>query len=126
MPDVTITITVSGEKGTVSVGGGGAPAGAALLSSDAPSYDESGSPETLFSGLEDVYAATGSEGDDADGPAPMELTELGVSGDATDRATAVGDDSPPEEIEEAAQGDDASGDEDEEVGPDDVGEPPGE
>lgn len=132
MSDVTITITVSGEKGTISLGGGGVPAGAPLSSPDEPSYYESGSPGTLSSLLEDAppellaggaHPAAEAEGKDTEGPPPMELSELGVSGDATDRAAAVGDDSPPEDIEAAVQGDDAEG-EDEEAGPEDVGEPP--
>ena len=92
MSPITITITMSETEGATIVG---TPAVATLSSSggvdDAP-------PDSAVS---DAAAVTGLAADDADGPPPVGLNELGLSDDS-ETSAAIGDDSAPEDIHDSA------------------------
>lgn len=125
MSDVTITITVSSEDGTVTVGGGeGAPSmtgdanSSTLGAADAP---DAAPLDSIGAG---VPAEAGYEAGDLEGAPPLDLAELGVSASATEGAAAIGDAAGPEDLDASgAEGDVAASDADDEAPPTDVGEP---
>ena len=129
MSDVTITITVSTEDGTVTVGGGeGAPSTVVPTTGDAAS-PTLGASDTLDAAPLDSESAgapeeAGYEAGDLEGPPPLDLAELGVSAPATEGAAPIGDAAEPEDLDESDAGADAAAsDADDEAQPVDVGEP---
>ena len=127
MSQVTLTITVDcDEHAAHVVAAGGSemvPSATSLLASrqvsaavgadlGAPPLDSMSGDDSIDVGLEA----------DADGAPPLELTELGMSEEAADRAAAVGDMSPPQDFDDPPESNSDAVDGND-VSPADVGEP---